>query len=78
MADILKHSMSECVLGGILPLAVVHYLLDKVAAAIIREIEEIVSIKNIVVIGLTSDPSVLGAFFQKVGEKELKYLIDSG
>lgn len=78
MAEILQQSMAKCLLGGVLPMGLVHYLLDKVAAAIIREIEEIVSIKDIVVVGLTTDPSVLGAFFQKVGEKELKYLIDSG
>lgn len=78
MAEILQQSMAKCLLGGMLPLGLVHYMLDKVAAAIIREIEEIVSIKDIVVVGLTTDPAVLGAFFQRVGEKELKYLVDSG
>ena len=59
-------------------MAVVRVLLEKVAAAIIADIEDIVSIKEIVVVGLTTDPSVLGAFFQQVGKKELEYLIESG
>jgi hypothetical protein len=70
--------MAECLLGGVLPVSVVRFLLERVAAAIIAEIEEIVSIKDIVVVGLTTDASVLGAFFQKVGEEELEYLIESG
>lgn len=78
MADILKNSMANCVLGGIIPVGVVRFLLDKVATAIIADIEKIVSIKEIVVVGLTTDPSVLGAFFQQVGKKELEYLINSG
>ena len=78
MADILKHNMAASVLGGLLPVAVVRLLLDRVARAIITEIEEIVSIKDIVVVGLTTDAGVLGAFFQKVGKQELEYLIDSG
>ena len=78
MADALQHSMRDAVLGGMLPLSVVHYLLEKVAKAIIKDIEQIVSIKDIVVSGLTTDAGVLGAFFQEVGREELKYLINSG
>lgn len=78
MADILQKSMADNVLGGVLPLVVVHYLLKKVATAIIAEIEDIVSIKDIVIEGLTADASVLGQFFQKVGKDELKYMVDSG
>jgi hypothetical protein len=78
MADILKHNMAESVLAGVLPVALVRLLLRRVAAAIISEIEEIVSIKDIVVVGLTTDASVLGAFFQQVGKQELEYLIESG
>lgn len=70
--------MSECVLGGVVPVFVVRHLLDMVAKAIIRDIEDIVSIKDIVVDGLTTDPSVLGKFFMEVGKKELEYLINSG
>ena len=37
-----------------------------------------VDIKNLVVDGLSSDPSTLGKFFQKVAGKELDFLINSG
>lgn len=45
---------------------------------LLRRIETVVDIPSLVIRGLTADPTILGQFFQKVGRKELQFLVESG
>jgi len=58
--------------------SILNLVLRKTSKSIIKNIENIVDIKTLVVSGLTKNPNVLVNLFQKVGHKELKFLIDSG
>jgi len=58
--------------------SVLNLLLRKTSKSIIKNVENIVDIKTLVVSGLTTNSNVLVNLFQKVGNKELKFLIDSG
>jgi hypothetical protein len=63
---------------GYLPLWAINICLQRVSAEIIRKIETLVDLGDIVVTGMTTDPAVLGRFFQKVGASELDFLVRSG
>lgn len=78
LATHLQPSVSNNVFGGFVPGSILHLFLKRTGKHMIRNIERVVDIKNIVVGGLTSDPAVLGNFFQSVVTKELKFLVDSG
>ena len=54
------------------------YFLRKTSKDVIRNVEKIVDVKDLVVKGMCTDPKILGTFFQNVGAKELKFLVDSG
>lgn len=56
----------------------VNYFLRKISEEVIRRIESLVNLGDIVVVGMTTDPTILGRFFQKVGRNELDFLVDSG
>lgn len=78
MANLLVSVVSPCVLNGCVPQPVVSYFLKRTSQDILREVESVVDIKSLVVTGLSSDPAVLGNFFQTVAKKELRFLVDSG
>ena len=52
--------------------------IKRICNDIIKQIDQILNIKEIVITGLTNNPAILGTFFQTVGYKELNYLINSG
>jgi len=78
MASILSPSLSKVVFDGWAPLPIVQYFVKEVAAEAIRSIEKLVSCRDIMIQGMTANPETLGQFFQKVGEKELTFLVQSG
>lgn len=78
MATLLSESVSKVVYFGMLPISVVKFYLQVVSAQVIEHIESLISVKDIVVKGMTNDPRTLGQFFQKVGSKELQFLVESG
>jgi uncharacterized membrane protein YheB (UPF0754 family) len=78
MAAILCTVVQDVVLGGWVPWPVLNFFLHRVSADMIKNIEGIINIKDLVVRGLTTDPRVLGDFFQRVGSKELSFLVSSG
>lgn len=78
MANLLVSTISPCVLNGCVPKPIVTYYLKRTSQDIIREVESVVDIKSLVVSGLSSNPAVLGTFFQTVARKELAFLVDSG
>lgn len=78
MAEILAAPIKEVIYAGMLPIPIVNYFLQAVSAEVIDKIESLVSIKDIVVLGMTRDPAMLGQFFQRVGSKELEFLVNSG
>lgn len=78
MASLLSPELSKVVMGGWAPLPVVEYFVQQVATEVIRNIEKLVSCRNVMVRGMSDDPRTLGNFFQKVGEKELTFLVQSG
>ncbi len=78
MADELSKSISETVFNDLLPIGVVNYFLKQVAIEVVNKIETLVSVRDLVVTGMTKDPATLGNFFQKVGVTEINFLIDSG
>ena len=78
LASLLAPVVSKSVGRGLVPSFIVRVFLRKSSVDIIRNIESVVDIKSIVVSGLTTDPKTFGNFFQKVGAKELSFLIESG
>ena len=78
MAKLLQPSVRKSVLKGLVPSPIMGYFLRRTSKDVIKNIESILDIKELVVKGMTVDPTVLGAFFQKVGRKELNFLVDSG
>jgi hypothetical protein len=71
MGAILSKCLNKCIYGGIFPLPVVNIFMRNICRDVISGIESIVNINTVVVKGLTTDPTVLGSFFQRVGKKEL-------
>jgi hypothetical protein len=78
LAPLLAPTISGSVLNGLVPSPVLKFFLRKTSRDVLRNIESVVDIKSIVVTGLTTDPTTFGSFFQKVGAKELRFLIESG
>lgn len=78
MAELLAPTVSGAVFGGWVPKILIRFFLQRTSADMLRHIEKLVDVKTLVVTGMTTDPSILGSFFQRVGAKELKFLIDSG
>jgi uncharacterized membrane protein YheB (UPF0754 family) len=78
MATLLAPSVRSAVFGGWIPSPILHFFLKKTSKDVIKNIENIVNIKTLVVKGMCTDPTILGAFFQKVAYKELSFLVDSG
>lgn len=78
ISDILSPCIQRGIFSGMLPTAVVTNILQRVSADVIRNVEKLVSIKDLVVKGMTTDAGVLGSFFQRVGSKELSFLVTSG
>jgi len=79
MAELLAPTLSQS--GGIyrwIPGPLLRLYLRKTSRDLLRNIDQVVDVKSLVVLGMTTDPTVMGAFFQKVGAKELSFLIDSG
>jgi uncharacterized membrane protein YheB (UPF0754 family) len=78
LAPLLAPTVNDAVLGGKTPPFILKFVLRRTARDLLRNIEKVVDVKDIVVNSLTRDPKVMGNFFQKVGAKELQFLIDSG
>lgn len=78
LAELLSPTVSSSILNGWIPNFILRFFLRRTSKDLLRNIEKVVDIKSIVVSGMTSDPSILGSFFQRVGSKELQFLIDSG
>ena len=78
LASLLAPDVSKSVGRGLVPSFILRIFLRKSSIDMIKNIESVVDIKSIVVSGLTTDPKTFGNFFQKVGAKELSFLIESG
>lgn len=78
MAKILASSLSSVVYGGLVPSSMLQTVMRRIASDMIKNIEMIVDIRQLVITGMTTDPRTLGLFFQKVGAAELKFLVNSG
>ena len=78
LAQLLSPTVATSVAHGLIPSPILKFFLRRSAKDMIRNIESVVDIKSIVVTGLTTDPTTFGSFFQKVGAKELRFLIESG
>lgn len=78
MSQLLSPTVSRAVCGGWMPGVLVRFFLRRTSRDMLRNIERVVDVKALVVTGMTTDPTILGSFFQRVGAKELQFLIDSG
>jgi uncharacterized membrane protein YheB (UPF0754 family) len=78
LARVLAPAVSGVIAGGWIPSPVVRLFLRRTARDMIKHINSVVDIGALVVSGMTVDERTLGSFFQKVGAKELQFLIDSG
>lgn len=78
MSKILTSSLKDVIYGGSTPTFILEHYMKKISEDVIQNIEKIVNIRTIVIKGMTAKPTTLGSFFQKVGSKELKFLVDSG
>ena len=61
-----------------IPQFLANIFLLRTSKDLILKAEQLIDLKQIVINGLTTNPRVLGQFFQKVAYKELAFLIDSG
>ena len=78
MAKLIAPSVRKSVFRGLLPSPIMSYFLRKTSKDVIKNVEKIVDVKDLVVKGMCTDPRILGSFFQNVGAKELRFLVDSG
>ena len=78
LASLLAPTVSKSVGKGLIPSFILRIFLRKSSLDMIKNIENVVDIKSIVVSGLTNDPKTIGNFFQQVASKELNFLIESG
>lgn len=76
LSDLLIGSLGSAV--SFIPQFITKFFLRRACADVILNAERVVDLRSLVVNGLTKDPTVLGAFFQRVAHKELQFLIDSG
>jgi len=76
LSDLLINSLGPAV--AIFPRFITRFFLRRTCTDVIVNAERVMDLKSLVVNGLTQDPTVLGAFFQRVAHKELQFLIDSG
>jgi uncharacterized membrane protein YheB (UPF0754 family) len=78
LASLLVPSVAKTVYKGLVPPAVLQHYLSKVVSDLISNVESIIDIRSLIITGMTTDPKVLGSFFQRVGSKELSFLVESG
>lgn len=78
ISTLMLPTLSPVVLGGIVPKPIVKHFLTSSSKDLLRHIESLVDIRALVIAGLTTNPRTLGQFFQKVGRKELSFLVESG
>lgn len=78
LASLLTPTVSNVVGKGWIPSPILNFFLKRTSKDMINNIESVLDIKSIVVTGLTTDPTTFGSFFQRVGAKELRFLIESG
>lgn len=78
MSNILAKSIGEVIYHNSVPTPIVQYFLREVSFEVIQHIEQLISVKDIVVEGMTRDPTTMGSFFQRVGKQELDFLVTSG
>ena len=78
VASLLVPTVKSAIFNGMIPSPITHFFLRRTAFDMIKNIQSVLDVKQLVVSGMTTDPRTFGAFFQKVGAKELKFLIDSG
>jgi uncharacterized membrane protein YheB (UPF0754 family) len=78
LASSLTPTVSTVVGKGWIPAPILNFFLKRTSKDMISNIESVLDFKSLVVGGLTADPTTIGSFFQKVGAKELKFLIESG
>jgi uncharacterized membrane protein YheB (UPF0754 family) len=78
MSKLLLPTVKDEILGGWCPNIFSLFFLRRACANIIKNAEKIFDLRHLVVTGLTDNPATLGSFFQTVGKKELKFLVNSG
>eukprot|EP01041_Mallomonas_annulata_P005739 gene5739-11607_t len=78
VANMLTPTITNVIFNGLVPSPVLRYFLTKTSTEIIKNMDDILDIKKLVVTSLSTDPTILGNFFQKVAAKELAFLVDSG
>lgn len=78
MAEILSESTGAVIYGGYVPSGIVRYYMTLVSKEVIESIESLISCRDIMIRGFTDDPDTLGQFFREVGQKELRFLVNSG
>lgn len=78
LATILQFDVKNSVLKGWLPDPVVNFFLRRTSRDMLRNVEDIVDIKSLVVTGLCDDERTLSNMFQNVARVELDFLVNSG
>lgn len=64
--------------SGILPVSITNVYMKKIVKDIVDNVENIIDLRQLVITKMTTDPKILGSFFQRVGKNELDFLISSG
>ena len=78
LATILQFDVKNSVLNGWLPGPVVNFFLRRTSRDMLRNVDDIVDIKSLVVTGLCDDKRTLSNMFQNVARVELDFLVNSG
>jgi uncharacterized membrane protein YheB (UPF0754 family) len=78
LSRILQKDVKASIFFGWLPSPLVRYFLRRASGAVLRDIENVVDVKGLVMNGLCSDQSTLSTMFQKVAQAELRFLVNSG
>lgn len=78
VANLIFPTIHKAFMGGLIPKPLIFPFLKNAVVDVLKNIENIVDIKSLVVDGMTTDPKILGSFFQQVGKRELAFLVESG
>ena len=78
IAKIIEPDVRSKVLGGFSLPFINRFFLNKSCKEVVNRASEVVNIRQLVVSGLATNPTTLSDFFQNVGRKELRFLVNSG
>jgi len=75
MAENIAPSVRKVIYGGLVPSPILNFFLRRTSKDVIKNIENIVDIKSIVVKGMCTDPTILGYYYYYYYHRHMIYFV---